>query len=655
MTRGSTTRTRRPVARALAALGVPLLLSFTYIAWLAHRSGGGRRLVVLHVALVGCLLLLALLALAGLRRLGVLPGGRGGRLTVALLGTAAGLALLTLYVGNAISHAFWQDSLSYSLLDYWVLELHLLRDPLPVARGWVYLVAAVVLALSAAGSWVLSGPLGALIDPPGRRRGGAPGALGALAAGALLMAAVAALAVLARPGISLSADSKEAVGARFLARRLVGVEPILGLLGNDTAPTRFGEYWQSLDAAARDAGLRASYPRPTGLARRNVVLIVADSLRPDHMSLFGYRRATTPFLERLHRGGSLVAFDLAMATCPQTPCGVGSMLTSRVQATRAPGSFGLHTLLRDQGYRVHFILSGDHDWQGLEQLYRAAADSYFDGPMSRRWAAADDRTVYEGLDAVADYDGTPTLLYFHIMAPHVLAARQPRHNLYLPADSSAWLLSVVGRPDRGQAVNFYDNGVVLADDTVEGIFERLAAKGYLEDALVLIASDHGEALGERRERIYGHFPELYQLYLRIPVLVYDPDPSSYANLEFARQIDLAPTIVDRLGLPIPASWHGVSLLRPDGPRYAFATVAPADGSHALLLRREGKIFKYLRYSSARYDAREELYELASDPQERRDLIADADAELVSHLRDTLDEMLRDPAAMARVLRQPLEP
>ena len=98
-----------------------------------------------------------------------------------------------------------------------------------------------------------------------------------------------------------------------------------------------------------------------------------------------------------------------------------------------------------------------------------------------------------------------------------------------------------------------------ADGIIRQIFDALRAKRYLDDAVVVVTGDHGEGLGERH---WAHGWHLYNEDIRIPMLLYDAPAATYPDLSFAAQVDIAPTILDRLGLPIPASWEGQSLLAP---------------------------------------------------------------------------------------------
>src|SRR5204862_5169484 len=135
---------------------------------------------------------------------------------------------------------------------------------------------------------------------------------------------------------------------------------------------------------------------------------------------------------------------------------------------------------------------------------------------------------------------------------------------YEPAGQQRSYEWVRNGDDETVAKNNYDNGIVEADATIEKLFGKLREKGYLANSLIVILADHGEGLGDHGLGWagLGHLRTMYQESIRIPLLIYDESDVHYGNLKFATQIDVAPTIVDRLGLRIPPSWEGRSLLSP---------------------------------------------------------------------------------------------
>src|SRR4030095_5552141 len=152
--------------------------------------------------------------------------------------------------------------------------------------------------------------------------------------------------------------------------------------------------------AERDAVLRASYPRPgAGARRKNVVLIIVDSLRADRMQVYGYQRETTPFLSALVQSGRMKKVDAAFSSCSEAFCGITSTLSSRDFRDISARTFQLQDVLRDQGYRTWFLLSGNHSaWNGLPYFYHSDDSTFFDGSQTQRYTMDDDRLRVAGVE-----------------------------------------------------------------------------------------------------------------------------------------------------------------------------------------------------------------------------------------------------------------
>ena len=244
--------------------------------------------------------------------------------------------------------------------------------------------------------------------------------------------------------------------------------------------------------------------------------------------------------------------------------------------------------------------------------------------------------IFDGLAQVPASDGTPAFFHFHLVSAHAIGVRQERFQIYSPSRFS-WTPAFVRQPDARPMINWYDNGLRQADVIVEDIFGALDRKGYLRDSLVVLLADHGEGFGEHGSswRHFGHSRFLYQEHIRVPLMFCDSPEAPYGNLEFATQMDVAPTIVDRLGLPIPTSWQGRSLLAPDVPRCSFHQSTERPFVHMVALRTPGALYKLMRHGSGV----EELYEIISDPRERHDLIAIAPPAFVGRLQTALTNHL----------------
>jgi arylsulfatase A-like enzyme len=140
-------------------------------------------------------------------------------------------------------------------------------------------------------------------------------------------------------------------------------------------------------------------------------------------------------------------------------------------------------------------------------------------------------------------------------------------------------------------INRYDNGVIQADSYIRRIFASLAELGYLDNSLVFVTSDHSENLGED-----GNLPDhgwnLRQLQIGIPLLIFDTSQTQYLDLRVTRQIDIAPTIVDRLNMDIPRVWWGRSLLRKSEDKCSYHQSVTGNRSYAVVCQLKETAYKY---------------------------------------------------------------
>jgi arylsulfatase A-like enzyme len=232
----------------------------------------------------------------------------------------------------------------------------------------------------------------------------------------------------------------------------------------------------------------------------------------------------------------------------------------------------------------------------------------------------DDRLVLEGLEQVPAAGAQPAFFYVHLMSPHYLGVQFPESHVFTHPDDRVSpglqpyaILDQLNKPDR------YDDKVLQTDGIIRQIFDALRAKHYLTDALVVVTADHGEGLGERH---WAHGWHLYNEDIRIPMLWYDSAPQRYPDLTFAAQVDIAPTILDRLGLPIPASWAGQSLSAATPERFTYHQTYFFPNRYAVIYRKKNALFKFI--ATPEYNS-EELYDLRKDRGETRNLVAEEPA------------------------------
>lgn len=344
------------------------------------------------------------------------------------------------------------------------------------------------------------------------------------------------------------------------------------LQGQALDPMR-AEQLDRVEDAARDA-----YQTNPGASRRNVVLIVADALRPDRLGVAGYGRDTTPNLSRIAAARHMREAKDMRASCTASACGLFSLAASKYVHQFSWRPFTLHEVLRRHGYRVHLILGGDHiGFYGLRRIY-GEVDSYFDGSMvpyegsisTKYLYVNDDQFVVDKTAALPEWDGVPVMLQYHLMSTHGVSKRYERYARYKPSENYAFKRP--GLSDNLEpARNYYDNGVVQADAIIDQLLETLGRKGYLRNAVVAITADHGEALGENG--FFSHAHGVTEEELKIPLLTfaygYEPAAGSFAALGPVSQVDIAPTLLAELGMPRPATWTGVPLQEPRRKDFSF--------------------------------------------------------------------------------------
>lgn len=521
------------------------------------------------------------------------------------------LVLLTtqslLYLLHAFAFAFWGRPITLQILLAYAPGLLDGSEPLPLPRA----ALSAVVALCGIVQFVLvplwAPPLFAFVE---RHFGDAT----AVSRGAWL-AATASVWVLAAATVVSGIRSDHPVWY---------TAPVVSFLRSN--PVIFEPTVRRRLTGYRDAAVRASYPdRASGPDQPHVVLIVIDSLRADHTGPYGYGADTTPFLSSLTARGTHVV-KRAMATCPESFCGIGSILSSRSFRDLSMQNFTLQEALARSGYTPWFLLSGLHlTWYNMGQFYRGHPDRTFDGTDDTGLSITDDRQVWQWLERMPAANDHPVFLQIHLMSVHEggVLLEDFSHSSH---DDTARHRPVL-RPALSREV--YDASVRQVDSIVEGIFDRLDRLGYLERALVVITSDHGEALGRRS---FGHAFELFDEALGIPLLIRDPSDTEYRNLEFATHLDIAPTIVDRLGLPVPETWAGRSLLREPVDRMSVHQTYFAPERYAVVYRQGQHTWKYLVTPRL---GEEQLFDLETDPAEQQDRLATADPVLVAQLRSRL--------------------
>ena len=590
------------VLDVLAWQAMPAMFLFLYVS----RNYLPAEAIVPHLRVA----LLALIALVTVRLgLALVLRPAGARVAAALAASLLLALMLAYYVLVLVGLQTWGRVVSWDLITSYGAQFLRLADALDLAAPVAIGVPILVYSGLSIAAWIY---LGYFDWAPHLRR------------------------VLSTPLIAFITLAAGMVWAielyRFVAAPPTQAsEPVsLTFFPNEGAWDAHGHVVDRLMAAnleAAEEAARRAYVPAASMQRRNVILIVVDALRPDHMGIYGYRRDTTPHLARLEGAGVLRKAASVRASCASSFCGLLSISTSRFLHQFSESAITLQEVLRRHGYRVHMILSGNHAmFYGLRKAY-GAVDSYFDGNERRSFKYEnDDRVILERLAGLPAWDGEPVMFQFHLMSAHALGARDGARAKYAPAANYALLVNRDAESSRGpseRAINHYDNGVLQADAMIGGILEALGRKGYLENTVVAITADHGEALGEHGLFLHGN--SVREEALRIPFVLVSYGYRPTAALDghaLASQIDIAPTLLAELGMPRPRTWRGAPLQASASRDFLYFQELWEAGLYDL--RDAGSLWKYWTNLKT---GEEYAFNLSVDPRERLNAIDQAPPEL----------------------------
>lgn len=379
----------------------------------------------------------------------------------------------------------------------------------------------------------------------------------------------------------------------------------------------------ALDSIERAAA--SAYQINPEANRKNVVFIVVDALRPDRMSLYGSSRKTTPFLDSMDGLGRLHKVNGMRSVCTESYCGLLGMARSKFVHEFSRQSITLHEVLRRHGYAVKMILGGDHsNFYGLREAY-GRTDHYVDASVSRSHYLNDDHFVIEQIEQLPLWDGTPVYLQLHLMSAHGLGWRHPESQIWNPAGS---YYSPSRSSDSTLAVNYYDNGVFQTDEMIRRALALLNVKGYLAAALVVITADHGEMLGERG--LYQHSHNIWEPAVQVPFVLLTYGEGLSSNLQVPRissVVDIAPTILHDLQMPIPERWMGRPLQLPITRDFVYVQQAVHVGLYFVDLKE-----RVTKFGINLRSGEEWAYDLTADPGESVNIITSMDSSVRSRLR-----------------------
>jgi len=372
--------------------------------------------------------------------------------------------------------------------------------------------------------------------------------------------------------------------------------------------------------------------------KTSVILITVDTLRADRIESYGYKEGRTPTSNSLAQEG--VLFENVLVQTPITLPSHASILTGTypfyhgVQDVVGRLRRDVPTLaewFREKGYRTGAVVGSSvllSQW-GLDRGFEFYEDSF---PMEgirqidfSRVERPAERVISLSSAWVDEVRAVPFFLWVHLYDPH---------DPYIPPEPFA--SDFRDRP--------YDGEIAYLESELGRFFDRLKEWDLYDDTLIIFTSDHGESLGEHDEKYHAYY--LYDASLRVPLILKVPQSLSQGRYapgtrlsNQVRSVDIAPTIIQLLGEPVPESMQGEGLAAVmAGKRPNLQLPAYAETHYPRIHFNWSSLFSYSTPTHKFIEAPiSELYDLKTDPGELQNIVAEQTA-LANRMKAQMHEL-----------------
>ena len=408
--------------------------------------------------------------------------------------------------------------------------------------------------------------------------------------------------------------------------------------------------------------------------KQNIVIIMMDTLRPDHLGIYGYVRDTSPAIDALAKRGAV--FTSAYSVSNWTNPAIKSIFTGlspqavmreawHKEAIKMPLPDEVTTfaeLAKKRGYRTAALV--DHPGIGPKTNFNQGFEHYtmlfFEGAKGRgAWGKSDvDYVANQFSERLDEYLNDPFLIYLHIVYPHrPYQAPSPYQGMFGLDSYANYSKSI-----RGPIINAYDAEIRRTDDLVAEINRALESRDLLEDTWMILLSDHGEGFWEHGFGEHGTL--FYDEAIKIPLIIVPPKGQQRGSERVdtpVSNLDVFATILDIAGIPLPEGTVSLSLMGSGSParknpsRILFSESAHSYDIQARTVIRDG--YKYSNYPSAPKSRRNYLFNLRNDPFELKNLYGtkpDVQAKLQALLQEHREQSLLEREWLVQKIIDPDE-
>lgn len=393
------------------------------------------------------------------------------------------------------------------------------------------------------------------------------------------------------------------------------------------------------------------YARASAPVNGPIVLISIDTLRADHLPVYGYKKVKTPAIDALAADG--VVFERAYSHAPQTLPAHAALLSGRLPFETGvrdnvgfvvkPGERMLPQMLHDRGFTTGGIVSA---YVLRKETGIAQGFDFFDGdmpPSSPELSIGQVQRDGTESESIAEHwldsqRSSRVFLFLHLYEPH-----KP----YTP-------------PDRFAQYAPYDGEIAYSDEIVGRLMQYLKTHQLYDRSTIVLLADHGEGLGDHGEQEHGLF--VYDEAIHVPLIVKPAGNLAVGRrvADVVQHIDIVPTILDLVKAPAPGNLRGRSLKPlldgtgqlPEQAVYSEALYARYHfGWSELTALTDGR-YRFIKAPN------QELYDLQQDPHERRNIATDR-SQASQALRGALDRLtagapIQAPADVSAEARERLQ-
>lgn len=374
--------------------------------------------------------------------------------------------------------------------------------------------------------------------------------------------------------------------------------------------------------------------------KTNIILVVIDTLRADHLSCYGYQRNTTPNIDAF--AGQSIVWKNAISSAPWTLPSVASMLTSQY-----PSAMGMYDkittidanvptlpeMLKQNNYTTHGIVS--HALLSARLGFGRGFDHYDEESLFGHQGISSPLVTNKAASFLKQKHKNPFFLFLHYFDPHYDYLLHKKYNFYKSYKGTVksghpildlWKIRHnLSKDDIKYLASLYDSEIAFTDEYIGVLLNELKKQGLYDDSVIIITSDHGEEFMERGW--IGHTTTLHQELIRVPLIIKFPGHKARIIDSPVGLVDIVPTLCQYLGLKVPDSLDGKALLdftldkpKTRGPVFSETfnpqvhqpeTVKPI-AFRSIVLGDHKLIFDQITKAK-------QIYNLSEDPHERNNL------------------------------------